>query len=166
MEAVDRPNLAAVPVSRGGSILLLGLLLLGLAGCVHSPPIAAGKSGTGAGEGAYTGLWVAPENDKISFELDLTQRNLLLEGYHAALVGDSGAIEVALPSDREPPSVRGRIDAEGRAWVHFELRKSAGSGEAMLRVSGNKLTWKLLSVSGAEVLPKSCVLLKQAGPTH
>jgi hypothetical protein len=109
---------------------------------------------------------VAPETDKISFELDLIQRDLVLEGYHAALIGESGAIEVALRSDREPPSVRGRIDAEGRALVHFELRKNAGSGEAMLRVSGNKLTWKLLSVSGAAVLPKSCVLQKQSSPAR
>ena len=126
-----------------------------LAGCTspsHPGPEASERTPNRL---SFTGLWVAPETDKTSFELDLSQHGQELEGYHAALVGDTGNIEAALRLDREPPSVRGRVGDDGRAQVRFELRKSSGFGEAVLTLSGDKLRWRLLSSSGASVLPKS-----------
>lgn len=142
------------------------LLLLLLSGC-STPSKSASTVPPKIQKGlSYTGLWVAPEDDKTSFELDLVQNGSLIEGYHAALVPETGNIEAALRTDRDPPSVRGRILENNSVKVHFELRRSAGSGEAVLTTKGDKLKWQLISSSGASVLPKSCVLLRQAATDH
>ena len=145
---------------------LLLLLVLLLAGCSSAPRGADGIGTKSSLNPSFTGLWVAAETDKTSFELDLTQVGTAIEGYHAALVGQAGLIEVALRTDPEPPSVRGRVSAVGRASVQFQLRKSSGSGEALLTIKGDRLKWQLISVSGAAQLPKKCVLYRQSGPAH
>ena len=144
-------------------VFLILLLFLGCSAPSKSASTVPPKPQKGL---SYTGLWVAPENDKTSFELDLEQNGTLVEGYHAALVPETGNIEAALRTDRDEPSVRGRIVENGRVTVHFELRRSAGSGEAVLTTKGDTLKWKIISSSGASVLPKSCVLLRQAASEH
>lgn len=142
------------------------LILLLLSGC-SAPSKSASRVSPKPQKGlSYTGLWVAPEDDNTSFELDLVQNGVLIEGYHAALIPETGNIEAALRTDRDPPSVRGRLVENGSVTVHFELRRSKGSGEAVLTTKGDKLKWKLISTSGASVLPKSCVLLRQAATEH
>ena len=144
--------------------VLLLLLFLFLQGCASGGASrVASKPGSNP---SFTGLWVVPETDKTSFELDLVQTGTAVEGYHAALVGKTAQIEAALRSDREPPSVYGRIGSEGKALVQFQLRKGAGAGEALLTLNGDKLRWKLVSSSGASLLPKSCVLFRQGGAAH
>jgi hypothetical protein len=142
------------------------LLLLALTSCESTATNKASEPKYSSMTAAYTGLWVAPETDKVFFELDLTQNGSAIEGYHAALIGENGSIEAALRTDREPPSIQGEVRADGSALVHFRLRKSLGEGEAVLTLRGDRLKWKLNSASGSPVLPKSCVLLKQAGATH
>ncbi len=145
------------------SVLLL-LSFLFFQGCASE-----GASRAAAQPGAkpsFTGLWVVPETDKTSFELDLVQTGAAVEGYHAALVGKTAQIEAALRSDREPPSIHGQIGSEGKALVQFQLRKGAGAGEALLTLNGDKLRWQLVSSSGASLLPRSCVLFRQGGAVH
>lgn len=148
--------------SKAGAFLLL-LLLSGCGAPSKSASTAPSKIQKGL---SYTGLWVAPEDDKTSFELDLVQNGSFVEGYHAALVPETGNIEAALRTDRDPPSVRGQIFENGSVTVHFELRRSKGSGEAVLTTKGDKLKWKLISSSGVSALPKSCVLLRQTATEH
>ena len=146
--------------------VILGMFLSLLWACARPTGTSPEGSQNGQNGTPYTGLWIAPESDKTSFELDLVQNGLLIEGYHAALVGDAGNIEAALRTDRDAASVRGRVEGDGRAVVRFELRKYKGSGEATLTLSGGRLKWKLISASGDVVLPKSCVLLKQSSASH
>lgn len=144
-------------------LCLFSLLVSACVGQAGKPSSASQKAQNGS---PYTGLWIAPENDKTSFELDLIQNGPWIEGYHAALVGETGNIEAALRTDAGAASLRGRVEADGRAVVKFELRKYKGSGEAILSLSGGRLKWKLISASGEVVLPKSCVLLKQSEGVH
>lgn len=146
------------------AILLYFLFLL--PSCIAPSPTSSTSSTKVRNNSSYTGLWVAPEDDKTSFELDLEQSGLLLEGYHAALDPNTANIEAALRTDRDPPSVRGQISEKGSAIVRFDLRRGVGGGEAVLTMNGDKLKWKIISSTGASVLPKSCVLFRQSAAEH
>jgi hypothetical protein len=143
-----------------GNVLLLLALILG--GCVSGSRGTATAKAKPPLNASFTGLWLAPESDKTSFELDLTQVGTAIEGYHAALVGETGQIEAALRTDPKPPSVRGRVSEEGKAVVQFQLRKSSGGGEALLSLRGDRLKWEVTSLWGEARLPKRCVLYKQS----
>lgn len=145
---------------------LLLLFVFGFSSCSFSPasrPPSGGNSGKAA---VYTGLWIAPETDKTFFELDLTQNGSVIQGYHAALIEETGSIEAALRTDHDVPSIQGEVRNDGSAVVRFRLRKAVGEGEAVLTLRGDRLKWRLISATGAPVLPKSCNLLKQAGAVH
>jgi hypothetical protein len=166
MKINDSPGIRKLIGHRALAAVALCVPLLFLSACASSNVTAQEGGQKKLTESPYTGLWVAPENDKTSFELDLTQNGSLIEGYHAALVGDTGNIEAALRTDREGASVRGSVGGDGFATVKFELRKYRGSGEATLSLKGDRLKWKLTSTSGDSVLPKTCVLFKQMSALH
>ena len=132
----------------------LGLLLL------------TGCSSVESTKQPFTGLWVAPESESVSFELDLKQTATHIEGYHAVLVMPNGRIEVALPTDGGQPSVKGDLVSRSTAMVRYVLRKNAGSGEGTLTLSGNKLVWKLTHSSGENCFPATCSLLLQKPSAH
>lgn len=114
----------------------------------------------------FGGLWIAPESEANSFELDLTQSGTQVQGYHAALVKDSGQIEVALPSDGDPPSITGATTDASTAKVHFKLRRGKGSGEALLVRKWDKLIWTVTQAEGDALLPQTCILKRQATTPH
>jgi hypothetical protein len=114
----------------------------------------------------FGGLWIAPESEASSFELDLTQNGPRIEGYHAALVKGSGQIEVALPSDGDPPSVTGTTTDRSSARVRFKLRRGKGGGEALLVRKWDKLIWTVTQSEGEALLPQTCTLKRQASAPH
>ena len=132
----------------------LGLLLL------------TGCSSVESTKQPFTGLWVAPESESVSFELDLKQTAAHIEGYHAVLVMPSGRIEVSLPTDGGQPSVKGDLISTNTARVRYVLRKNAGSGEGTITLNGKKIVWKLLQSSGENVFPATCSLLLQKPASH
>jgi hypothetical protein len=131
-----------------------------LSGCASDP------ASPSAAKQPFTGLWIAPESQAVSFELDLRQSGSHIEGYHAVLVLPGGRIEVALPTDGKPPSVQGDLLSSSVAKVSYQLRNGAGSGEATLTRRGNKMNWHLLSATGEQCLPVDCPLERQTVAPH
>lgn len=137
-------------------------LFLLVAACIL-PSCASSPDGP---KTVFGGLWIAPESEANSFELDLTQNGTQVQGYHAALVKGSGQIEVALPSDGEPPSLSGTTTDTSTARVHFKLRRGKGGGEALLVRKSDKLIWTVTQTEGEALLPQTCILKRQATTPH
>lgn len=114
----------------------------------------------------FTGLWVAPETESVSFELDLKQTASHIEGYHALLVMPGGRIEVALPTDGGQPSVKGDLISKNTARIRYVLRKNAGSGEGTITLHGKKIVWQLIHATGENCFPATCSLILQKPSAH
>lgn len=114
----------------------------------------------------FTGLWIAPDSEKVLFELDLVRKGDRVEGYHSAILSGGNQIDSVLRADNAAPSIMGTV-VDGGARVQFEVRNRAGGGEAFMKlVSGKKMVWTRISTSGGQTVPETCILIRQPQPKH
>ncbi len=155
--------------ARAGEVVFFAMFMkamwLPILACLFLISACASAPSTRSSSASFTGLWVAPESEKTSFELDLVQTGDRIEGYHAVILPGTLGIDAPLRADGAPYSIQGAV-TERVGRVRFSARKGESRGEAQIALKNNRLQWRILSSNGSALLPTSCELYRQPIVAH